>query len=117
MEISLLRRGASIAMIETYRMRYSHENGITVVLNSTEPNAARQRHVVHLGWNISLHPEDPAGTEYIAWVQQDMAERDERWQIRRNADGSTSSWKLARANDDGEAYDTSDTEAHIRDEE
>jgi hypothetical protein len=124
-ETALLRRGASLAMVATFRMRYSHAHGISAVLNALDPgiNAVggagaganvngRNRHIVYLGWNISLHPGDPVGTEYMAWIAQDLAERgEERWETRRNANGSVASWRLARAEEE-RTYETSDSEVY-----
>jgi hypothetical protein len=108
-ERALVRRGASLAMRPAFRLRYSHAHGLVAVLAPAAPE--RSPRVVHLGWNISLHPADPTGTEYMDWVRRDMAERRERWQFRRNADGTVSAWKLVRA-EDALAYDTSDSEAY-----
>jgi hypothetical protein len=107
-QISLLRRGATLPMIERFGMRYTHGVGISARL--------RPRHTVFIGWNISLHPEDPLGTEYMAWVDHDIDERPERWetQVDANGNGTVTSWRLEAVVDNDELdWDTTDSEAYL----
>ncbi|TFY72451.1 hypothetical protein EVG20_g548 [Dentipellis fragilis] len=67
----LLRRGATIEMIENYNMDYDHDEGII---------AQHDNLCLHLGWNIELRGDDN-GDGYIEWLVEDMEERPERWEF------------------------------------
>jgi hypothetical protein len=119
-ERALLRRGVSLAMTVAYEVRYSHEEGIIAVLssgNATPGGARGRRHLVNLGWNISLHPGDPIGHQYMMWVREDIAERGERWETVRipGPENVMVSRRLVRADDEME-FDTSDTEAYLQED-
>lgn len=124
-ELSMLRRGATPAMVHRYAMRYSHATGLVAVVGGASAPGGRNR--VFLGWNISLSAHDAAGAEFMDWVLVDVAERPERWDVRVREAGrgdvddavQGSGWdarKLVR-DDEVEEYDTTDSEAWIGDEE
>jgi hypothetical protein len=69
---ALLRRGATYGMIETYDMQYTHQEGLTALVNDL---------CLHLGWNIELTDDDDDGERFIAWCLEDMEIRPYRWSI------------------------------------
>jgi len=102
---NLIRRGATLGMIDMYGMQYSHDHGITAILDGGN--------TVYLGWNITLHENDYLGELYMAWVQSDITDRPDRWRIVHNYRTRTwEAWRLV-PEDEVEQYDTSDTEAWI----
>ena len=56
-DFKMLRRGATIQMIELFNMSYSHDEGLLIVFED--------RNRIYLGWNIQLHPSDYTGEEYL----------------------------------------------------
>ncbi|KAG2362183.1 hypothetical protein BDR07DRAFT_1357959 [Suillus spraguei] len=72
-ELTVLRRGATLAMLHGYDMYYVHDEGLVAhdELNNR----------IFLGWNISLSADDEDGSRYIGWVTRDMDERPERWRM------------------------------------
>jgi hypothetical protein len=105
LQLALLRRGASLPMIERYSMRYLHGHGISAQLRPT--------HTVFLGWNIDLHPEDPLGQEYMEWIDRDIDNHPDRWESQVTANGAVTSWRLSAVDDDEPDWDTTDSEAYM----
>ncbi|KAI0832137.1 hypothetical protein BC628DRAFT_1407635 [Trametes gibbosa] len=102
-EFKMLRRGATLQMIELFRMSYTHNSGLTAVVEDDN--------VVYLGWNIELHPTDETGEEYMDWALVDMFDRPERWRmIHDEFDGSWVAHKLVPRSDAEEHYDDTDSE-------
>ncbi|EPQ56748.1 hypothetical protein GLOTRDRAFT_93105 [Gloeophyllum trabeum ATCC 11539] len=105
--LSLLRRGATLGMIEMYQMQYSHEQGITAMLDGGE-------NTVYLGWNINLHENDILGEVFMQHVESDIVERPDRWRVRHDHRTQTfEAWRLV-PEEEVEEYDTTDTEAWIQ---
>lgn len=98
----MLRRGATLQMIEIFSMTYSHDTGLCAFVEDN---------TVFLGWNVELHPEDTTGEEYMDWVVADMYERPERWQVtERLFEGTWTATRLVPDEED-EHYDDTDSEA------
>ncbi|KAH8110990.1 hypothetical protein DFH11DRAFT_1616418 [Phellopilus nigrolimitatus] len=70
--LELLQRGATLQMIERFRMRLDREEGIVAWANEgTE---------VYLGWNIALPDDDHAdGRVFMAWVDSNTMDYPESW--------------------------------------
>ncbi|KAH8991686.1 hypothetical protein EDB92DRAFT_1797952 [Lactarius akahatsu] len=66
----LLRRGATYGMIEMYDVQYSHEEGLSALVDDT---------CLYLGWNIEIAEEDEDGERFIAWCLGDMETHPHRW--------------------------------------
>ncbi|KAI0676034.1 hypothetical protein C8Q78DRAFT_964308 [Trametes maxima] len=108
-EFKMLRRGATMAMIELFQMNYSHDTGLTAVVED--------RNVVYLGWSIELHPDDETGEEYMDWILGDMYDRPERWRMIHDAvDGTWSAHRLVPQGDADE-YDDTDSEIWTADDD
>ena len=105
-DLRMLRRGATLQMIDMFSMSYTHEHGLCAYVD--DANA------IFLGWNIYLHPEDETGEGYIDWLTADMQRRPERWDVREERHGGWTAWKLVP---DGEEqdYETSDSETWAAD--
>lgn len=102
-EFKMLRRGATLQMVELFQMNYAHDTGLTAVVE--------EDNVVYLGWNIELHPDDETGEEYMDWVLADMYDRPERWRMIHDAmDGSWVAHKLVPRDEAEEPYDNTDSE-------
>ncbi|KAH9924823.1 hypothetical protein B0H21DRAFT_814779 [Amylocystis lapponica] len=102
-EMAILRRGATLQMIDLFSMSYTHTQGLKAIVD--------ENNIVYLGWNISLHPDDESGEEYMDWITSDIYDRPERWEVEHEDEfGSWTAWKLMPATDDVD-YDTSDSEA------
>jgi hypothetical protein len=69
---ALLRRGVTYGMIEAYDMQYTHQEGLTALVDDL---------CIHLGWNIELAGEDEDGERFIAWCLEDMEMRPYRWSV------------------------------------
>ena len=50
----LLRRGATHGMIETYELQYSHEEGLSALVDDL---------CLYLGWNIEIGEDDEDGEQ------------------------------------------------------
>ena len=100
-DFKMLRRGATVQMIELFDMTYSHEEGLSVVLDDGNR--------VYLGWNIRLHPEDYTGEEYVDHIVGDVFDRSERWTVDEREDGSWTAWKLVKETEEV-TFDTTDSE-------
>lgn len=102
-EFKILRRGATLEMIELFRMSYSHNTGLTAVVD--------EDNVVYLGWNIELHYGDETGEAYMDWVLGDMYDRPERWRVINDEfDGSWIAHKLVPRAEAAAEYDDTDSE-------
>lgn len=100
-DFKMLRRGATVQMIELFHMSYSHNEGLSIVLDDGNR--------IYVGWNIRLHPSDYTGEEYVDHVVSDVFERSERWNVDERSDGSWTAWKLVRESEEV-AFDTTDSE-------
>ena len=106
-QFSMLRRGATLPMIEVFHMSYDHDTGLCAFVEGGN--------AVFLGWNIDLHPDDETGEEYMDWILSDMYDRPERWRVTNNGDGVTwNAWKLVPEDED-EEYDNTDSEVWAED--
>lgn len=76
-DLSMLRRGCTLAMIELFDMHYDHATGLTAVVDGN---------TICLGWNIRLLPNDETGEEFIDWLLRDMHEHPERWETEEQED-------------------------------
>ena len=100
-DFKMLRRGATVQMIELFDMSYSHDEGLSVVLDDGNR--------IYLGWNIRLHPSDYTGEEYVDHIVSDVFERGERWMVDEREDGSWTARKLVREAEEM-TFDTTDSE-------
>ncbi|GJE91286.1 hypothetical protein PsYK624_074350 [Phanerochaete sordida] len=100
--LSMLRRGATMSMIELFDMSYSHDEGLRAVVGES---------VVFLGWNIDLHPDDETGEEFMEWIQADVYNHPERWDRETSFDQSWTAWRLIREEEDVE-YQPSDSDEY-----
>ncbi|KAI9440784.1 hypothetical protein H4582DRAFT_2074572 [Lactarius indigo] len=66
----LLRRGATYGMIEMYDVQYSHEEGLSALVDDT---------CLYLGWNIEIAEEDEDGERFVAWCLGDTETHPHRW--------------------------------------
>ena len=96
---ALLRRGATYGMIETYDMQYTHQQGLTALVDEL---------CLSLGWNIELTDEDEDGERFISWCLEDMEMRPYRWSF----DDHGHIHRLVRRNA-LEEYDSTDSENWI----
>jgi hypothetical protein len=101
-DFKMLRRGATLQMIELFNMEYSHSEGLSILVDDINR--------IYLGWNISIHPEDCTGEEFVDYTVNDIFRRGERWELDENEDGSWVAWKLVPADEDGE-FETTDSDA------
>jgi len=100
-DFKMLRRGATVQMIELFGMTYSHIDGLSITLDDGNQ--------IYLGWNIRLHPSDYTGEEYVDHIVSDVFERGERWMVEERDNGSWTAWKLVRATEEV-SFDTTDSE-------
>lgn len=68
----LLRRGATYSMIETYDVQYSHDEGLSALVDDL---------CLYLGWNIEIGEDDDDGERFIEWCLADMETHRDRWYI------------------------------------
>jgi len=66
----LLRRGATYGMIETYDVQYSHEEGLSALVDDL---------CLYLGWNIEIGDDDEDGERFIEWCLGDVETHPHRW--------------------------------------
>ncbi|CAL1715159.1 unnamed protein product [Somion occarium] len=86
-ELSMLRRGCTLQMIQLFDMHYTHDAGLQATVDGN---------LIYLGWNIRLLPEDDAGEDYMEWVMRDIHERDDRWDKHDKPDGTFEAWRMIR---------------------
>jgi hypothetical protein len=106
-DFKMLRRGATVEMIQLFDMQYSHREGLSAIVDEVNR--------VFLGWNIRLHHSDDTGEEYIDHIVNDIFDRGDRWEREDDDDGSWMAWKLVPVDED-EAFDTTDSEAWMIDD-
>ncbi|VDC03359.1 unnamed protein product [Peniophora sp. CBMAI 1063] len=99
---ALLRRGATLPMIERFDMDYTHADGLSVQNGDMR---------VYLGWNVWLDEEDGDGGRLVEWLEEDMDARPERWVFE---SGGRVAVRLVRG--DGERYQEADSEDWIDEE-
>lgn len=104
-DLNVLRRGATIEMLDMYQMTYTHAEGLVANVDDG--------HKMYLGWNIRLSADDDDGQEYMTFQLSDMLLRPERWNIT-DMDGIRVCRKLV-PEDEVEDYGTTDSEVWIDD--
>jgi len=102
-DLNILRRGATIDMLDGYQMTYSHEEGLVARVDNEQ---------LYLGWNIHLSADDDAGEEFIDYLFKDMLDRPERWDITEGDDGGRVCHRLV-PEDEVLSYETTDSEVDI----
>jgi hypothetical protein len=102
-DLSVLRRGATVEMLDMYQMTYTHEDGLVAHVDDE---------LLYLGWNIRLSADDETGEEYIDYLYKDMLDRPERWDINPGEFGARVCRRLV-AEDEVENYETTDSEVWI----
>ncbi|KAI8985583.1 hypothetical protein BD414DRAFT_522794 [Trametes punicea] len=109
-DLKMLRRGATLQMIELFAMGYSHDTGLTAVVDD--------ENMIYLGWNIELHPDDETGEEYIDWILGDMYDRPERWRVVHDGlDGTWTAHRLVPQYEVEGEYDNTDSEMWTAEED
>ncbi|KAI0077758.1 hypothetical protein K474DRAFT_1661361 [Panus rudis PR-1116 ss-1] len=107
-ELSMLRRGVTLPMMNLFHMRYDHDTGLQAIVDG--------HNIVHLGWNIRLRQDDESGEDYMDWIVRDIQSRPERWERRDDlVDGSWEAWKLIPEDDDDEEFYLTDSDAWAAD--
>lgn len=120
--LNLLRRGCTYEMIQTYRMEYTHAQGLVARLRSLDElhvdaddyYSDEECHSVFLGWNIKLDEADAGGKMYMQVVLNDMKENQRGWRFveRVVGEGVFDVRKLVKI-EEVEEYDTTDTEVWL----
>ncbi|KZT70807.1 hypothetical protein DAEQUDRAFT_167136 [Daedalea quercina L-15889] len=105
-DLRMLRRGATLQMIDTFEMSYTHEDGLCARVDGDN--------VVYLGWNIYLHPQDESGEAFIDWIMSDMHRRPRRWEADEERNGPWTAWRLVPERDEQD-YETTDSETWAAD--
>ncbi|KAF8801332.1 hypothetical protein BYT27DRAFT_7198414 [Phlegmacium glaucopus] len=124
--LKLLQRGCSWDMLQNFDVSYSHDSGIVVALRSLNHLYASDddeedadnihMHRVFLGWNISLHPSDIDGEDYMQQILREIKDIPERWLVT-----ATPGVPFARdarrlvCVDEVQEFDNTDTEAWFSD--
>ncbi|KZP30460.1 hypothetical protein FIBSPDRAFT_814735 [Athelia psychrophila] len=102
-DLSVLRRGATLDMLDTFNMTYAHAEGLVAHLEEEK---------VHLGWNIRLSADDETGEDFIEYLYNDMNDRPERWDIMEAENGTKICHRLI-PEDELEEHDTTDSELWV----
>ncbi|KAF7976371.1 hypothetical protein HWV62_6935 [Athelia sp. TMB] len=102
-DLSVLRRGATLDMLDMFNVTYSHTDGLVAHLEDEQ---------VHLGWNICLGPDDQAGEDFIEFLYNDMENRPERWDITEAEDGMRICHRLIPEHE-LEDYNTTDSDRWV----
>ncbi|KAI0757411.1 hypothetical protein C8Q80DRAFT_1133487 [Daedaleopsis nitida] len=102
-EFAMLRRGATLQMIELFEMSYDHDTGLCAVVEGGN--------TVYLGWHVELHPDDETGEEYMDWILTDMFNRPERWRVISDEDSDTWNARRLVPEDEDADYSNSDSDA------
>jgi hypothetical protein len=76
-DFKMPRGGATVRMIESFSMSYSHSAGLSIVLDDGNR--------IYLGWN-----------QYVDHIASDVFGRGERWVVDEVAGGSWTAWKIVR---------------------
>jgi hypothetical protein len=106
-QLQMLRRGVPLAMMTTYRMIYSHEDGLIAHLDDGNGPCT-----IYLGWNVTLSADDPDGDDFMNWIMDDIRVRPDRWVSNldeRESDGYLEARKMVRE-DEVQDYDGTDSE-------
>jgi len=102
-ELNVLRRGATMEMLDLYQMTYTHTEGLIAHVDDEQ---------LHLGWNIRLSADDDTGEEFMDYLFKDMLDRPDRWDITESEDGGRVCRRLVME-DEVENYETTDSEVWI----
>lgn len=102
-DLNVLRRGATVEMLDIFQMTYTHAEGLVAHVDDDQ---------LYLGWNIRLSADDEAGEEYVDYLYRDMADRPERWDVTEAEDGGRLCHRLV-TEDEVEDYETTDSEVWI----
>ncbi|KAI0788708.1 hypothetical protein C8Q75DRAFT_719030 [Abortiporus biennis] len=100
-DLSMLRRGVTLQMIDIFNMRYNHDTGLQATIDGVN--------TVFLGFNIHLLEGDESGEEYMDWVLNDIHERPDRWEKVDSINGSWRAWMLVPEVEEDD-YSTTDSE-------
>ncbi|KAJ7623736.1 hypothetical protein FB45DRAFT_752056 [Roridomyces roridus] len=126
--LKMQRRGCTPMLIHLFNMRYTHDEGLVLHVNSLDPHTSEAdleagRNRLFVGWNLTV-PEEEPGEEVGATEKQfvlrqlrDIRAHPERWIVLQrpgyNGRGIMDARRLAPMNEDAEVYDTSDSEAYV----
>ncbi|OAX41034.1 hypothetical protein K503DRAFT_854937 [Rhizopogon vinicolor AM-OR11-026] len=103
-DLNVLRRGATLGMLNAYGMYYVHDEGLI---------AHDYRHnMIFLGWNITLSADDEDGDRFMDWILDDIEERPERWRMVELENGKYEAHLLI-PEDDMTDYSDTDSEHYI----
>ena len=102
-DLNVLRRGATIEMLDLYQMTYTHTDGLVAYVDDEQ---------LYLGWNIRLSVDDETGEEFMDYLFKDMLDHPERWDITEGGEGGRVCRRLV-PEDEVENYQTTDSEAWI----
>ncbi|KAJ8503068.1 hypothetical protein ONZ45_g11183 [Pleurotus djamor] len=113
----LLRRGCTPLMIQKYNMRYTHEQGITAIVQNVRSGdlVIPGRLTIYLGWNLSLNPEDRNGEAFITDMLTEMSESPERWLLdasHRSGDSWEAHRLISVSEVDSEEYESTESELY-----
>lgn len=106
-DLNVLRRGATLRMLQEFDMRYSRDDGL--IAHDSDYNR------YFLGWNIRLSADDEAGEEYMQYLVEDMETRPERWRVTTEYDDGTFSARLLAREDEVCEYRTNDSDYYDMD--
>ncbi|KAH7885761.1 hypothetical protein F5I97DRAFT_1875210 [Phlebopus sp. FC_14] len=99
-DLNVLRRGATLGMLQLYDMQYAHEEGLVA------HDEANNR--IYLGWNVRLSADDDTGEAYMRYLAEEMDARPEKWSIIFDDDGGFEAHLLVQEDD---VYDYRDTDS------
>ena len=103
-DLNVLRRGATLGMLNAYDMYYVHDEGL--IAHDHRNNR------IFLGWNISLSADDEDGERFMDWIMEDIEERPERWRMVELENGKYEAHRLVPEDDIAE-YSDADSELYI----
>jgi hypothetical protein len=117
---SLIRRGATEAMMEAFEMHYTHSEGLSVVISRHHPLPNwpttpewRNGGTLMLGWNVELSADDFDGRRFVNWALAEVWLKGYKWRVTNN-NGLWTAQRLMPERD-VEDYTTSDTSAYEHD--
>jgi hypothetical protein len=102
-DVNVLRRGATIDMLDLYQMSYSHTEGLVAHTHGDR---------LYLGWNIRLSADDETGEEFIDYLSSDIIDRPERWGVTVGDDGGRLCHRLV-PEDEVLEYETTDSDVDV----
>ncbi|KAJ3745730.1 hypothetical protein DFH05DRAFT_1459449 [Lentinula detonsa] len=116
-QFRLGRRGCPPWLISTYRMRYTHSNGLVAHLHSLDPDdvgipphgPTGRMHRLFLGWNIphlDSQSSELAQRIFMAQILEDYRSEPHRFSIQQRANGCLDVCVLVRADQVNEYYTT-----------